>query len=69
MMPPIHTTKLGEVGIFIKMYKIYKKGFVFTIFLSRGPIKARAVIASDYKKKRLMIPIYNSRLSNDTAES
>ena len=42
---------------------------VFTIFLSRGPIKARAVIASDYKKKRLMIPIYNSRLSNDTAES
>lgn len=35
----------------------------------RRPIKARAVIASDYKKKRLMIPIYISRLSNDTAES
>lgn len=41
---------------------------VFTIFFSQAN-KGGAVIASDYMKKRLMIPIYNSRLNNDTVKS
>lgn len=41
---------------------------VFTIFFSQAN-KGGAVIASDYMKNRLMIPIYNSRLNNDTVKS
>lgn len=41
---------------------------VFTIFFSQAN-KGGAVIASDYMKNCLMIPIYNSRLNNDTVKS
>lgn len=41
---------------------------VFTIFFSWAN-KGGAVIASDYMKNHLMIPIYNSRLNNDTVKS
>lgn len=41
---------------------------VFTIFFLRAN-KGGAVIASDYMKNHLMIPIYNSRLNNDTVKS
>lgn len=41
---------------------------VFTIFFSQAN-KGGAVIASDYMKNHLMIPIYNSRLNNDTVKS
>lgn len=41
---------------------------VFTIFFLQAN-KGGAVIASDYMKNHLMIPIYNSRLNNDTVKS
>lgn len=41
---------------------------VFTVFFSQAN-KRGAVIASDYMKNCLMIPIYNSRLNNDTVKS
>lgn len=42
--------------------------FVFTIFFSQAN-KRGAVIASDYMKNCLMIPIYNPTLNNDTFNS
>lgn len=42
---------------------------LYLLFSFSAANKGGAVIASDYMKNHLMIPIYNSRLNNDTVKS